>query len=703
MGNQQKRNIDSLRKIARVGIFMMLMFIGVHPQAWAQKTSAAILVELNTEIDHHQTRIDKFDKKEDLKVLLTGEERTAEATKTYLFLPDQIQLNVRMDQVENDIQKAKMLRKLIELMTGITEENYLRYNGYSRFFEAIVKVQTEGQTELLMPYMSNHLEEMLRVVPFFENRKVAPLFFKEAAERAPRLLMQAYKEFEYQTYAKDILARAIHLDPDYVKNYLGTYSSLYFYVKSSSLPIVKTIKDIFIAKGSASNAFVLSHAIAAGKISINKAHDLAIDDAAFFKYLLQYRITGDAAGLFSIDHAMEHLALKWVRKFNELHDETRQEVRFAAATGKSSEVLYAMMVYTEDEIFTSTFLGLFKQMMKQNGKMSAYEFLNGVQWIHFRDFLKMCAGYGVLPELLGSMTELERKMLLTKLLNGIENDPELIRQCAAIADIYASLPDSKDKKNLNASMQHIVGNLNIAGKNIPALQLLYELIQAEEDTSIKSWSDEYHSLSNNLFFRDGWCIQQHFFYNDPDGISSFQSFIASFNTKFWLVESFKLYVKISSKTGKKVVLYANRPESEYVGQDAIRAIFVKTGMWPDIVVHRGHSFYVQTSLESVMPGTQLVFLGSCGGYQNVRQALQFASNAFIISTRQVGSARINDELLYTMNEWIRTGRNLNWTILWNLMDTKLSTNTKMKTRFTEYVAPNQNLGALYLRRYNQLY
>jgi hypothetical protein len=294
-------------------------------------------------------------------------------------------------------------------------------------------------------------------------------------------------------------------------------------------------------------------------------------------------------------------------------------------------------------------------------------------------------------------------MLLTKLLNGIENDPELIRQCAAIADIYASLPDSKDKKNLNASMQHIVGNLNIAGKNIPALQLLYELIQAEEDTSIQSWSDEYHSLSNNLFFRDGWCIQQHFFYNDPDGISSFQSFIASFNTKFWLVESFKLFVKISSKTGKKVVLYANRPESEYVGQDAIRAIFVKTGMWPDIVVHRGHSFYVQTSLESVMPGTQLVFLGSCGGYQNVRQALQFASNAFIISTRQVGSASINDELLYTMNEWIRTGRNLNWTILWNLMDTKLSTNTKMKTRFTEYVAPNQNLGALYLRRYNQLY
>lgn len=85
MGNQQKRNIDSLRKITLAGIFMMLMFIGVHPQAWAQKTSAEILVELNTEIDHHQKRIDKFDKKEDLKVLLTGRSELQKPPKPIFF------------------------------------------------------------------------------------------------------------------------------------------------------------------------------------------------------------------------------------------------------------------------------------------------------------------------------------------------------------------------------------------------------------------------------------------------------------------------------------------------------------------------------------------------------------------------------------------------------------------------------------------
>lgn len=177
----------------------------------------------------------------------------------------------------------------------------------------------------------------------------------------------------------------------------------------------------------------------------------------------------------------------------------------------------------------------------------------------------------------------------------------------------------------------------------------------------------------------------------------------SFSPQFWKIETFQLYVKISSKSGKRVVIYANKPEAEYYGQDAIREIFLKTGMWPDIVVHRGHSFYVQTSLESVMPGANIVFLGSCGGYQNVSQALQYASEAFIISTRQVGSAQINDELLYTLNEWIRTGKNLNWSKLWQVVRVKANADPRMKQRFSEYVAPNENLGALYLRKYNQLY
>lgn len=702
MGNKQRKYLAELKIVGMLVTAFYLIVFTLLP-CYAQKTSADILNELHQDIDRHQKRIDLFDKTEDATVKLTGEERTSEATMTYLQLPDQIQLNIRMDKLETDIQKAKMLRKLIELMTGISEENYLRYNGYHRFFEAILKTQTENQPELLMPYMSNHLEEMLKVVPFYENKQVAPLFFNEAADRSPRLLMQAYKEFEYQSYAKDVIARAINNDPDYVKNYLGTYSSLYFYVKNTTLPVAVTIRDIFSTQGSVSGAFVLSHAIAAGKISIQDAHDLAKDDTTYFKFMLNYRTSAGALGIFSVDHELEHIALKWIREINELHDETQEEVRFAVARGKSSEMLYAMMVYTEDEIFTSTFLGLFKQMMRRNGKMSSYEFLHGVNWLKFRNFLKMCSGFGVLSEFMSTMTPLEKKLLLNKLLNDLEQDQELVRQCAALADIYASLPDSTVKKEFSTAVEYKAGKLQQSGKNIPAIHLLNELIQAEQDTSIQSWSDEYHALANSSLFKDGWCIQQHFFYNDADGKSSFSSFIASFNQKYWQIESFKLYVKIYSKIGKKVVIYANKPEAEYYGQDAIREIFIKTGMWPDIVVHRGHSFYVQTSLESVMPGANLVFLGSCGGYHNVSQALQFASEAFIISTRQVGTAKINDDLLYTMNEWIRTGKNLQWSKLWTLMDVKLKSDPKMKNRFSEYVAPNENLGALYLRKYNQLY
>jgi hypothetical protein len=683
-------------QIGLIGLFIILFPTLVAAQA----TPEQIFNQLNEQIDAVQKRIDLFDLVQDRKVDLKNNELTDKATETYLTLPDKIQVNISVDKKETIVTKANQLRKLLAIMEGVNEENYLRYNGYFKIFDAMYKVQEITNNTELLPIMSNHLEAMLKVVPFYENKSIAPLFLKEAAHREPRLLMQAYKEFEYQDYAKDIIAIAIDNDPDYVKNYLGSFSSIYYYIKGGTTPLIEAIRSIYQSKGSSSKAYVLSHQVADNKLTVDKADELSANDDLFFKYLVELRTGYNPKGEFSLDHELEYLSLKKVRLINELHDEIDSSKRFKVARPLNSKEIYALIVYTEDEIFTSTFLGLFDRMVAQIKKGSGYEFLFDNSFVRYRRFLKMCAGYGVLPQYLAKMSDFERNLLLRKLTDGMAIDKEIVRQCAAVADIYANLTKPTDK---NVVLEGLQQQLKLTEKNSKPIVLLEEMLQSDFDTTALAWLEANKVLKSFSIFKDGNNIQQHFFYNDPDGKASYNSFLATYRKPEWTIKEFNTYVVISSKSGKKVIMYANKPESEYDGQDAIKAVFVKTGQWPDFVVHRGHSFYVQTSLESVTPATKLVILGSCGGYRNVINALGYAPDAFIISTRQVGTMLVNDELIYTLNEWIRTGKDIQWEKLWKQLSKKFNVNRETRAKFEEYIAPDENLGALYVKRYNQLY
>ncbi len=681
--------------------FLFAFFVLIYSQkSMAQATPEQIFAQLNEQIDAAQKKIDLLDKVEDRVVNLKASELSEKATETYLTLPDRIQLNISIDKKETIVTKANQLRKLLAILDGVNEENYMRYNSCFKIFDAMFKVQDIVDNAELLPVMSNHLEAMLKVVPFYENKSIAPIFLKEAAMRQPRLLMQAFKEFEYHDFAKEIIAVAIDNDPDYVKNYLGSFSAIYYYIKGNNSPLLDAIKSVYQIKGSSSKAYILSHLIASNQLTATEADELSTDDNLFFKYLVQLRTSYSPKGEFSLDHELEYLSLIKVRKINELHDEKDSAKRFESAFTSSAKEIYALIVYTEDEIFTSTFLGLFDRMLSKMGNGSSYEFLFDNGFVRYRRFLKMCAGYGVLPQYLAKMSNFERNLLLRKLTDGMANDNEIVRNCAAVADIYSNLDKGTDKKVILEGLQQ---QIKLTERNSKPISLLAQMLQSDYDSTTLDWLEANNILKTFSLFKDGNNIQQHFFYNDDDGKASYYSFLATFNKPEWKLTDYKTYIVISSTSGKKVIMYANKPESEYDGQDAIKAVFVKSGQWPDFVVHRGHSFYVQTSLEAVTPATKLVILGSCGGYRNVINALSYAPDAFIISTRQVGTMLVNDALLYTLNEWIRTGKDIEWDKLWKLMAKKFNINKETRAKFDEYIAPNENYGALYVKRYNQLY
>ncbi|MDA0778993.1 MAG: hypothetical protein O3C19_08015, partial [Bacteroidetes bacterium] len=175
-------------------------------------------------------------------------------------------------------------------------------------------------------------------------------------------------------------------------------------------------------------------------------------------------------------------------------------------------------------------------------------------------------------------------------------------------------------------------------------------------------------------------------------------FLATFQSGNWELIDHETFVVIKSTAGKKVEMYINKPDTEYDGQDAIKAYFQETERWPDVVVHRGHSYYASAAIESLTPNAEIVFLGSCGGYNAISSVLKYSPEAQIISSKQIGTMMVNDVLCYELNEVIRGGKDIVWDDLWAKLNVKLAN----ESRFNDYIPPHKNLGALLIKTYREM-
>ena len=205
--------------------------------------------------------------------------------------------------------------------------------------------------------------------------------------------------------------------------------------------------------------------------------------------------------------------------------------------------------------------------------------------------------------------------------------------------------------------------------------------------------------SATLFGTAPGCTEQMYFYNDDDGRSSFINFMNSYkNQNAWAVEDRNSYVRIYSKLQKKVEIFANKPGSEENGITAIDDYLKENKLVPSVVVHRGHSFHTESTLERIPVTTKLLFIGSCGGFYKISIALENAPDAHIISTKQVGTKTVNDIMLYALNENIRAGKDIDWNEFWEKMHDKLGNNQY----FGDYVPPHKNLEAIFIRAYYKI-
>jgi hypothetical protein len=291
-----------------------------------------------------------------------------------------------------------------------------------------------------------------------------------------------------------------------------------------------------------------------------------------------------------------------------------------------------------------------------------------------------------------------------------------IADAVDVADAYASIGDSTLKSLIKnevvSSLKESIELGNKQGERVYAL--LNSLFDSTENLQYQL-EDTYHVKNVfNVAYSDvsdisGKVVEQVFFYGDEDGKKSFQNFITGFQDKVgWKIVKKEYWVEIRSLIGKSIWIFANLPLStsddseKYIkAQYALKGHLDSLKISPTVVVHRGHSYFLNQTINQFPSDAKIVLVGSCGGYQLLNAMLDKCPNAHIISTKEVGTKTINDPILQSVNESLRKGLDINWVDFWNNLEIQFSSKVE-KLRFENYIPPHKNLGAIFIKAYSSI-
>lgn len=663
-------------------------------------SSAQTIAHLTELCDAEQLRLDKMDGKEDGTIEFNTLAQNKRGARIFFKTIDQIQQNILTGSMP-EAEKQPFYSKVVEILQGINKSN-VRYLAYfEQYYDMVLKLSENNGKQKDMELLKNHVAMSLDCIGYFIKRDYAKDVLLFASGKKPYDVLTKYKDFNAVPWFLEVLESVAKYDPNAVKQFFGTNHQVNYALKTSKDPVVLKLYEIFWTYGRASSGYTNLELVYNEGMSIEASEKLVSEPVQWFKTLCEVRIKPDILGVYSIDQEMSQYSLKAIRKINLLHEE-KDEIRFASASKFSDVELYNVMVYSKDEIFTSSFLGLFNRFMQRRTDSSLFVFFRKQGFNKFRTFIQMCAGYNTLQTVLNTMSPLEKDMLIDEIVRNLETTGGNLEPAVEVADIYGSITDSTLQEKMSDKLKYELRRCFLQGNIYGArlYGLLFKLTGGMPEIitggSINFDIPLLDKVEAGLMFPDGVNVQQHVFYDDEDGEAAYTRFVAGFrNAPGWKVTDAANYSKIESTKGRKVIMYCNKPKSE-TGLETLRRKFESDLRYPDVVVHRGHSYHLTGTVDLLTNNVKVAILGSCGGYLNIARILDNASDAQIVSSKQVGTWTVNDVLLKDMCEMMRDGTGeLDWVKLWAGLDKKLRNNDK----WHDYIPPYQNLGVRFVKAF----
>jgi len=642
--------------------------------------------------------------------------------------------NTRIDSLQQWLEKEDQFdhRLKIKYLSGIksllddlqngrvpSKDSHQLLDAYRILLEADIKEQSIAEA-IKNNSLAINRSLLGERTAFYENAGLAQarvfMYYQFIRER-PDQILPTISNYLNESFVAEALITAAQKYPSDFYNYASAMESP---LRKSMLMVDDAMVQLLCRLSADSSGRLLYpfiHAIITKETSYDSLKQVSKDAKKFFSLLVATQIHYQSdlqSGNPPIEYGeifklLEKKAVEiFINEINALHDEP-DAVRFKIIEGLTPEELYYLMVASEDIIYTSSFVGIFQKMMSSMNKRKSDELLISIHFDRFRKFIKMAADYNKLDDFVNAMRPDQAKRLMKDFVAGLEKDMTL-ETAVDVVNGYSSISNASLKtailKEVEANILSLKFNLDSEG--VALYETIQLLLKSDADSG-KSFSKQFaldppYFLMRDKLLSNGRIVEQLFFYGDKDGKLSFENFLTYYTkSKFWKIYRAEKWIEIKSLQGKPISVFANNPFDHADGEDrdteaqTALSMYLQEQQWePSIVVHRGHSYHLPSTISQLPLSAKVVLLGSCGSYQHLSKVLDVCPDAQIISSREVGSLSVNDPILRTINEAIRTGQNLDWVGIWKHLQQQMRINNA-KQRFENYVAPHKNLGLMLLK------
>jgi hypothetical protein len=656
---------------------------------------------------------------------------------------DELQQQIEFDSTLNTNTKKKYLRGLEYLLKGFHQSITARDIQASAApalisaFEKAMELDRKGQS--IEPVVTGGSYEVGKIlVECFlyptENVGVRPsrlYLVKRYCEMHPSLILSYLHNHPGLPFEDSLIIIAGHHNIRQLYDFAAASDELGAHIRNCKDTLVHTVAMLANSK-SGQLYFPFLDNLVKGRITTEDIDKVKGDELNYYKLLVRTRLDY-AARILPPErdtplemNALTDMLMKkgkeiFVREINALHTVENPAVRFKILDPLSPTELYYLIVLSEDEIYTSSYLGVYERIFQRMPNPYGDSLIMQVHGDYFRKFIKMAAAYNKLDHFLGTMDKQNAGTIMKSFIIHLEKANE--EEAVDVADSYSSIFEKNP-----ALARFILGEVKANyEKNITAgdkkgiiiyslLETLFESADTANNTDLSArlgippvYSVDYSSLTDD----SGRVIQQVFFYGDQDkdGQNSFANFMAMFRPRpgtkpEWKITENPQWVTISSVRGKPVIIFANKPllgddDPDDKAQKALAAYLEARHLKPTIVIHRGHSYHVKYTIYQMAPTARIVVLGSCGGYNNLSEVLKINEDAHIISSKQVGTKTVNEPILQAINNTLLAGRDIEWLPMWRELSAHFQNDPAAKEKFDDYIPPYKNLGAIFIKAYRK--
>ena len=696
------------------------------------------------DIRNEQRNVDKMDGKEDGILKASADENITSLVTDALFRkPNELRQWIETNdaQLATNNEKVRYLRNIAEVLLYFRiskKENDITLTQLPALlssFEKIMKAKVSGNS--IFPFLQESSYPIAKInARIFaeenERNNAAAIVYLKYADLNHDKILQTIAPFAKENFADSLVVVACKTNPVQFYNYAqsdgSTVGKLIHRNKEKMVMQVaalsKTENALFY--------FPFLDDLLSERQSIDSIKKYVGDGVKGYDSIGYYKLLVNTATAYSrrmgkpfYDTAIAYYGANgllktlhqkalqhFINPINNLHEENNLAIRMRAIQPLSPTDLYYMIVVGENDIYTSSYKHSFNRMLQIMGpKPKGDSLLMAVNFNQFRKFIKMAANYNRLDTFLKLMPQERSEQLMRAFVSQLENNLE---DAVDVADSYSSISDKKIQQTM---LQNVMANEKeaIANNNSKA-KIIYGLLKTiflsfddnTIDLSAQIGIPPIYEVANKYVQNDkGAIVEQVFFYGDKDGKQFYPAFRNSFSPKEWKVTEKKEWMEAVSIKGN-VNVFANKPLDNDANLDDSAQIHLakymeEKGLKPAVIVHRGHSYWLDRTM-SRMPGdAKIVVLGSCGGYQNLNEILEINPEAHIISTKEIGTGDINRPILTYINQTFTSGDNLSWRKMWQNLTKNFSTdpNKNVRDSWDDYIPPYKNLGAIFLKAYSK--